>query len=225
MCEPEEAAADVHDREPVPAVAQEELVEGAVELDVGGQRDRLRVHHVGDAQVLDPRHDSRLHLGRARALGQDHRDEHQPDAAAHGTLDGFVEAQRTDQVREPAAGGGHRPGRAVAVARAPPDDRAEHAPAVERQSRQQVEHEQQRVDEADVGDQRVPALPSRSWIVSDVPGTRWPRRSPRRSRSRSPRCSSVDQRPGDGDPEVHARRLRLLAHLRDPAEHPEVDPH
>src|SRR4051812_21450972 len=47
--EPEEAAGGVDHGEPRPAVAQEELVEGAVELGLRRQYDRLVVHHVGHA--------------------------------------------------------------------------------------------------------------------------------------------------------------------------------
>ena len=45
--DPEEVAGGVHHREPRPAVAQEELLLGVEQPGLGGDRDRLGVHHVG----------------------------------------------------------------------------------------------------------------------------------------------------------------------------------
>ena len=50
--EPEEAAEVVDDREPRPAVAQEELVLGLQDGGVARHRDRLGVHDVGDGHAL-----------------------------------------------------------------------------------------------------------------------------------------------------------------------------
>ena len=52
--QPEEALGGVGDREPGPAIAQEVLVERPLDGRVVGDRDRLGVHHVGDADPLDP---------------------------------------------------------------------------------------------------------------------------------------------------------------------------
>ncbi len=83
----EEAVGSVDDREPGPAVAEEVLVESLLDAELAGDRDRLAVHHVGDAKVADPARDRRLHRGGLGRAVDDEADQGQPDAAedvAHG---------------------------------------------------------------------------------------------------------------------------------------------
>src|SRR5687768_11726885 len=56
----QQAAGAIDDREPRPAVAEEELLVGLLERGVGPDRDRLGVHHIGHAHALDPRRHLRL---------------------------------------------------------------------------------------------------------------------------------------------------------------------
>ena len=71
---PDQVTALVDDREPGPAVAQEELALGPFERQLLGDRDRLGVHHVRHAQVVDavrerpprPRPNGRPGRGRSR---------------------------------------------------------------------------------------------------------------------------------------------------------------
>ena len=63
----EEVPGGVDDREPGPAVAQEELLLGVEQADLGGDRDGLAVHDVGDRDVLDAPAERALHDRRAAA--------------------------------------------------------------------------------------------------------------------------------------------------------------
>ena len=62
------------DREPLPAVAEEVLVERLADRRLRRDRDRLGVHDVGDRHALDPLVDGRLHQRAARRLVEQERD-------------------------------------------------------------------------------------------------------------------------------------------------------
>ena len=76
-----ELARRVHDREPRPAVAQEERVLRLRQRRALGDRDRLGVHHIGYADVLDPPGEVGLYLRRPRGAREEDPDEGEPGAA------------------------------------------------------------------------------------------------------------------------------------------------
>ena len=179
----------VDDREPGPAIAQEVLVQGALDAGVLRDRDRLVVHDVRHPDPLDPAGELGLKHGAAGRLPEDEADQPQPDPADHVALDEQQNADADEQIGEALAeaGGGARC--AVAVPGHPPGDRPRDPPAVQREGGDQVEDEDQQVDARQPGDHRQdpgrvgalarPASPSRT-----RPSRR--RRSrPRRRRARS----------------------------------------
>ena len=115
--------------------------------------------------------------------------------------------------------------RAVAVARAPPDQRAPDASAVERERGNDVEQEQRRVDEAEPAEQR-----ERGRRLEAAVGQRHIRDGPAAGEQgdRSEAQREQHQRDGgtgDRDLELLAGARRLAPHAREPAERPQVDPH
>ena len=110
----EEAVRRVDDREPGPAVAEEVLVEGLLDAELAGDRDRLAIHHVGDADALDPPGDRGLHRGAAgRAVDHD-ADQRQPDAAEDAAArPTSSEAAADEDVAEDPAEVGGEAGRGV----------------------------------------------------------------------------------------------------------------
>ena len=104
--DPHEPAARVDHREPGPPVAQEELLLGIRERRVLRDRHRLRIHHVGHADVLDPPGEVRLRLRRAGGAGEEPADEGEPDAADGVTATGTAPRRRPPSAtRRPARAG------------------------------------------------------------------------------------------------------------------------
>ena len=129
------------------------------------------------------------------------------------------------EVGEALADRGREVRRAGAVAGHLPGDRARDPAAVERERRDQVEDQQHDVDAGEVGhhrDERRRPSPRRRRRPRSR--NRW-----RRRRRAIPRPAhrigdhERHHRPGDRDAELDAGRRRVLRHLRDPAEQPQVD--
>ncbi len=87
----EKAVGGVDDREPRPAVAEEVLVEGLLDAELVGNRDRFAIHDVGDGEVADPAGDRGLHRGGAGGAVDDEADQGQPDAAEDVAIDRSAE--------------------------------------------------------------------------------------------------------------------------------------
>ena len=216
----------VDDRKPGPAVAQEVLVERALDAGVLGDRDRVGVHDVGDADPLDPARELGLDRVAARRLAEDEADQREPDAGDRVAADRRATTPRRDeQVGEAAAERGREAGRPGAVAGEPPGDRARDPPAVEREGGDQVEDEDEDVD-ARPARRPSPAARRcrrcRSTRIasqnSSAPATAIPTAhagdGDQRSVTAGPAAAILNSWPG---------RVGVLAHPRDAAEQPQGD--
>ena len=146
--QPEEAPRGrVGDREPRPAVAQEELVLGLEHGGVARHPDGLGVHDVGHRHALQALGEAARDDRAGRRLAQEPAHEDPPDPAAGVAADEQEDAQPHEDVGEGLAEprGEARP--AVAVAGQLPRDRPGDAPAVEREGGDQVEDEEPDVDQ------------------------------------------------------------------------------
>src|SRR5439155_18887514 len=99
---------------------------------------RLRVHHVGDLQALDPGKHRRLVGGATRGLAQEEADEDEPRTADEiARLDEDVDPNGHQYIRKELAELSGEIGRSGAVAGPPPGDRPGDPPSIERKGRYQ----------------------------------------------------------------------------------------
>ena len=154
--EPDELPVALDHGEPVPAlVAPEVVVVGLQGRDAGGDRHRLGVHDVGDRHALEPLGHRALRHGAARGAAEQPAEHDRPQAAGD-----VVAHQHARRRSRSSATRGPRPCRAanfVAFTRSPvmlPGGGARDPAAVEREGRQQVEHEQDRVHRHQEGDEQ-----------------------------------------------------------------------
>ena len=168
----EEVARRVDDREPRPAVAQEELLLGVEQRQLGRDRDGLAVHDVGDRDALDALADRPLRPRPRRRLVEEEREQHREQAERcrrrreHANSPSSPSASANAWPARPVIVGG-----AVAVAGAPPDQRAGDPPAVEREGGDRLNTSSERVD-------RTPSQPSHA--SAGVACTPSPASAPRR---------------------------------------------
>ena len=222
----EEAVGGVDDREPGPAVAEEVLVEGLLDRDLAGDRDRFAVHHVGDRDRVDVAGHPGLDRGAAGGAVDHHPDQRQPDAA-EGAEDRVgqrhVDAGGDEEVAEDAAEVGGELGRRVAVPGHLPGDRAGDPAAVHREGRQQVEDQQQQVDRGEPGDHRQDPVGAGAGLDQ----RRLAEVVPAAGQDAADRQHGEDReghrRAGEGDPRFHPRAVGFAVHPRHAAEDPELD--
>ena len=137
---PEEVPPGVHDREPGPAVAQEELLLGVQQRRLGGDRHRLAIHDVAHRDVLDPLGELALDDRLGGRLVEEERQQQRQQRRGPVPCEQADHAQQAEQQREGlarAAGDQRGP---VAVAGAPPDQRPRDPAAVEGEGGDDVEH-------------------------------------------------------------------------------------
>ena len=118
------------------------------------------------------------------------------------------EAEGDQQEREHVADGGGPARRLSPVAGDRPDDRAKHAPAVEREAGQQVEEREREVDGREIREQRGRDSPARRQARED---------------EEHAGQDQARQWPDEGDPELISRRRGLLLDAADASKDEEGD--
>jgi hypothetical protein len=145
---------------------------------------------------------------RGSRLQQEPADEREPGSGEGALNDEEREAPGDEQERESAGDdrGGDGGGRGIPSAQ--PQERAQHAAAVERQSREHVERDQYQVDHPQPLDDGISGRRQAGEF---------------RQRQAEPADQSAHQRPGDRDAELGRGRREHTPELSHTAEHPERD--
>ena len=141
-------------------------------------------------------------------LQQEPADERKPRSAERTLEDEHRESQPDEQVAEDPPDVGADPGCPGEIAFALPQRRPQHAAAVERQRRDQVEDQQGEIDVAEPGSDAVDGA----------------RQSGDRDQHEDDTENERHERPCDRDPELRARAGESTLELRHTPEQPERDP-
>ncbi len=176
----------------------------------GGAVIGAAVHQIRHRRALEAQRRCGLVARLRGGGGQEDADENLPSAAKRVPREELNEPQSHQKPAEARAEHGRDAGRAPQVSSAPPDDRAQHAPAVERKRWNEVEQRQHRIGEREKCENGGDPAPAGRL-----------RANPARETGRGD-CDAGDGA-DNGHPEFRARGRGLLPKLRHAAENEECD--
>ena len=201
----------LHDRVHLVVLRVDVVVEPVGNRDRRRHDHRVAAHELGDGPVLDQLADDDLLVGRRGCTPQERADQEPPHAADQVAGDQREGADDHQAHAERSADLAGDVGRRAQVALALPQRRAQHAPAVERERRREVEDGHREIDQRH--------------RLGNADDGQWPASAARRrlDEPEHVRQQEARDRPGDRHQELGLRTRRFLLHLGDAAEQEQRD--
>ena len=193
-------------RKELAVVAVDVVVHPMAQVQGGRHDDRLGVHEAPHRLTLERLPDQHLLVAALGRVFQEQPDQPEPDAADEVVREELDDAEGDEQPGEPLTDAGGPARGPAQVARRAPQDRAQHAAAVEGKGGNKVEHQDRRIDPGQVAE-HAHAL-HRPGLGHAEAG-----QSPEQQRQ-----DGADDRPRNGHAELGPRRQGLSFQLRHAAE-------